>query len=94
MVNYYSCIPTDFLMDHFTTWRATKRFFTEFFGFLFENTCRYYLAFASLYPLLSAFNYYCVVIKLWLRIVCMFGYSLYLSFRTYIIEYKLMLVIL
>ena len=34
----YSYIPTNFLVDHFTTWRAVERFFTEFFGFLFDNT--------------------------------------------------------
>ena len=47
--------------------------FAEFFSFLFNNTCRYYLAFASLYPLFFAFNYYCVVIKLWFKVVCLFG---------------------
>ena len=62
-----------------------ERFFTVFFDFLFDNTCRYYLAFASLYPLLFKFNHYCVVIKLWLRVVYLFGYSLYLSFCTYIV---------
>ena len=36
-------ILTDFLVDHFTAWRAAKRFFAKFFGFLFDNTCRYYL---------------------------------------------------
>ena len=64
----YSCILTNFIVDHFTGWRATERFFAEFFSFLFDNMCRCYLAFASLYPLLFAFNYCYVVIKLWLRV--------------------------
>ena len=85
MVYCYSCISIDFLADHFTAWRAVERFFAEFFGFLFNNTCWCYLVFASLYPLLFAFNYYCIVIKLWLRVVFLFGYSLYLSFNTYIV---------
>ena len=38
-----SCILTNFLVDHFTAWRAVERFFSEFFGFLFNNTCWYYL---------------------------------------------------
>ena len=92
MVNCYSCIPTDFLMDHFTTWRAAKRFFAEFFGFFFENTCRYYLAFASLYPLLFAFNYYFVMIKFWLRVVCSIPYIYHSAHILF--EYKLVLVIL
>ena len=40
--------PTDFLVDHFTTWMAVERFFTEIFDFLFNNTCQCYLVFASL----------------------------------------------
>ena len=31
------------LVDYFTVWRAAERFFTEFFGFLFNNPCWYYL---------------------------------------------------
>ena len=81
----YSCIPTNFPVYHFTAWRVVERFFTKFFSFLFDNTCRCYLTFTSLYHLLFAFNYCCVVIKVWLRVVCLFGYSLYLSFRTYIV---------
>ena len=33
-------------MDHLTGWRAAERFFAEFFGFLFDNTCRCYLWFS------------------------------------------------
>ena len=87
----YSCIPTDFLVDHFTTWRAAERFFVEFFSFLFDNTCWCYLVFASLYPLLFAINYCYVVIKIWLRVVGIFEYCLYFIFCTYIVEYKLAL---
>ena len=49
--------PNWFSSWSFTAWRAAKRFFIEFFGFLFENTCRCYLVFASLFPLLLAFNF-------------------------------------
>ena len=42
-------------MDRFTAWRAAERFFTEFFGFLFENTSRCYLVFASFFPTLLTF---------------------------------------
>ena len=30
------------LVDHFTIWRAAERIFVEFFGFLFDKTCRCY----------------------------------------------------
>ena len=39
----YSCIPTNFLVDHFIAWRAAERIFAQFFGFLFDNMCRCYL---------------------------------------------------
>ena len=42
----------------FTVWRVAERFFTNFFGFLFDNTCRCYLVSASLFLLLLAFNFY------------------------------------
>ena len=81
-------------MDHFTAWKAAERFFAEFFGFFFDNTCQCYLAFASPYPLLFAFNYCCVMIKLWLRAVCILGIA-YIYHSTHILfEYKLVLVIL
>ena len=79
-------------MDHFTAWRAAERFFAEYFGFLFDNMCRCYLVFVSLYPLLFASNYCCVMIKLWLRVVCILGIAyIYLSAHI-LFEYKLVLV--
>ena len=42
----YSCIPTYFLVDQFTAWRAPERFYAEYFGFLFDNTSACYLMFA------------------------------------------------
>ena len=36
-VSCYLCIPTYCLVDRFTAWRATERFFAEFFNFLFDN---------------------------------------------------------
>ena len=54
-IDYICDALIDFLVDHFTAWRAVERFFTEFFSFLYDNmTCRCYLAFASLCPLLFA----------------------------------------
>ena len=37
-------------MDHFTAWRAAKRFFAKFFDFLFDKRARIIFVFASLYP--------------------------------------------
>ena len=42
-------------MDRFTTWRAAERFFTGFFGFLFENTSVCYFVFEFFFPTLLAF---------------------------------------
>ena len=39
-------------MDHFTTWRVAERFFTEFFGFLFNTRLGVIFVFASLFPTL------------------------------------------
>ena len=46
----YSCTSTLFSSGLITTWRAVKRFFAEFFGFLFDNTSWCYLVVASLFP--------------------------------------------
>ena len=51
----YSCTPTYSLMDRFITWRAAERFFTEFFGFLFDNTSWCNLVFTSFFPTLLVF---------------------------------------
>ena len=48
----YSCTPTLFSSGSISTWRVTERFFTKFFGFLFNNTSWCYLAFASFFPTL------------------------------------------
>ena len=45
-----SCIPTTFFSGLFTTWRAAERFYTESFGFLFDNTSCIVLVFTSLFP--------------------------------------------
>ena len=50
-----SCIPTTF-NGLFTVWRAAKRFFAEFFGFLFDNTSPCNLVVASL------FSYSCALL--------------------------------
>jgi len=42
-------------VDRFTTWRTVEKFFTKFFGFLFDNTSRCYLMFAFFFPTLLAF---------------------------------------
>ena len=34
----YSCILTSFFSGLLTAWRAAERFYTESFGFLFDNT--------------------------------------------------------
>ena len=44
----YSCTPTLFSSGSISTWRVVERFFTEFFGFFFNNTSRY-LVFVSLF---------------------------------------------
>ena len=44
-----------FTIGSISTWRVTERFFTEFFGFLFDNTSWCYLVFASFFPTLLAF---------------------------------------
>ena len=59
-VYYYSCIPTNFLVDHFTIWRAAERFFVEFFSFLFNNTCRCYICVCISLPYSLPFNCCCV----------------------------------
>ena len=59
-VYYYSCISTDFLVDHFTSWREVERFFAKFFGFLFNNTCLCYLCVCFSLSYSIPFNCYCV----------------------------------
>ena len=45
--------PTLFSSGSITAWRAAERFFAEFFSFLFNNTSRCYLVFASLFSTLK-----------------------------------------
>ena len=45
------------LVDRVTAWRAVKRFFAEFFSFLFDNTLACYLVFAFSLPLLLCFTF-------------------------------------
>ena len=54
----YSCTLTLFSSGSITTWRATVRFFAEFFGFLFDNTSWCYLVVAS------PFSYSCALLLL------------------------------
>ena len=54
----YSCTSNLFSSGSISTWRITEIFFVEFFGFLFDNTSRYYLVFASLFPTLKL-SFYC-----------------------------------
>ena len=51
----YSCTPTHSLVNRFTAWRATERFFAEFFDFLFDNASGCYLVFAFFFPTLLDF---------------------------------------
>ena len=51
----YLCTPTLFSSGSITTWGTAKRFFVEFFGFLFNNTSQYYLVFSSLFPTLKLY---------------------------------------
>ena len=51
----YSYTPTLFSNGSILTQRVVKRFFTEFFGFFFNNTSRCYLVFASLFPTLKLY---------------------------------------
>ena len=44
-----------FVSDRFTAWKAAEWFFAEFFGFIFDNTSRCYLVFASFFPTILAF---------------------------------------
>ena len=50
-----------------STWRVTKRFFAEFFGFLFDNTSWCYLVFASLFPYSLSFIVYCCLLAYGLK---------------------------
>ena len=54
----YSCTSTLFSSGSISTWRIAEICFVEFFGFLFDNTSRYYLVFASLFPTLKL-SFYC-----------------------------------
>ena len=51
----YLCTPTYSLVDRFTAWRAAKRFYIEFFSFLFDDTSACYLVFAFFFPTLLTF---------------------------------------
>ena len=55
----YSNLFTNGLIS---TWRVAKRFFAEFFGFLFDNTSWYYLVFVFLFPYSSSFIVYCCLL--------------------------------
>ena len=46
----YSCSPILFSIGLISTWRVMERFFTKFFGFLFNNMSWCYLVVASLFP--------------------------------------------
>ena len=48
-------------------WRVAERFFTKYFGFLFDNTSRCYLVFASLFPYSLNFTFIVYSICLCLR---------------------------
>ena len=51
----YSHTPTLFSSGLISIQRVVKKFFTEFFGFFFNNTSRCYLVFASLFPTLKLY---------------------------------------
>ena len=51
----YSCIPTLFSSGLLTDWRAAERFFTDDFGFLFDNTSLYCLCVCISLLLIFAF---------------------------------------
>ena len=57
----YLCTPTLFSRGSIIVWRAAERFFTEFFGFLFDNTFWCYLVVASLFPYSCALLLFFVV---------------------------------
>ena len=54
----YSCTPTLFSSESILTQRVVERFFTEFFGFLFNNTFWCYFVVASF------FHYSCALLLL------------------------------
>ena len=49
------CIPIVFSSGLFTAWRAAERFYTETFGFLFDNISRVVFVFASSFLSIFAF---------------------------------------
>ena len=51
----YSCTSTLLSSRSILTWRVAERFYSKFFGFLFDNTSWCYLVFTSLFPTLLAF---------------------------------------
>ena len=46
----YSCTAALFSNGSISTWRVMKRFFAEFFSFLFDNISWCYFVFVSLFP--------------------------------------------
>ena len=57
-----SCIPTTFSSGLLTAWRAAERFYTEGFGFLFDNTSLCCPCVCISLPLIFAFYF-----LLWMR---------------------------
>ena len=90
----YSCIPTNFLADHFVALRVAERFFAEFFGFLFDNTCLCYLVFASLFLTLFLLVATMFVIYSGLECFANLGIAYIYHSAHQLFEYKLALVIL
>ena len=74
----YSCTPTLFSSGSITAWRATERFFIEFFSFLFDNMFRCYLVFVSPFPTL----------KLYLISLIMDEYGLRYCYRLFVLIYS------
>ena len=56
-----------FIGELISTWKVAKRFFAEFFGFLFDNTSWCYLVFASLFPYSLSFIVYCCLLAYGLK---------------------------
>ena len=84
----YSCIPTNFLVNHFTTWRAAKKFFSEFFSFLLDNTSRCYLCVCFSLPYSIHFNCYCFFINYGLECFANLGIAYIYHSAHQLFEYK------
>ena len=94
MVYCSSCIPTTFSRGLLTAWRAAERFYSEGFGFLFDNTSLCCPCVCISLPLFLPFIFCCGCDFNWLRLFINSIYSLCSFYAHFVFVIKLELVIL